>query len=95
MTRRYPRRWLVATLVLTAALSGSALVGAAAGAPDGQATDTTTDAPMGTSPDFPTETVAVGLALAGVVLAAAGAVALRRRDERAGAGEERPEDRRD
>jgi hypothetical protein len=87
------RRWSVATLLFVALLSAGSLVGPAAGAPDTPPTDTVTGTPMGTSGTFPTEAVAVGLALAGIVLAGAGAVALRRRGERNDAGTDGSENR--
>ena len=93
------RQWLVATLVLVTALSGGAPVapatGASVDATGTKTTDTTTATPMGTSGNFPTEMVAVGLAVAGIVFAAAGALAFRRQQrEPDEAGENRPETRR-
>ena len=55
---------------------------------------TTTATPMGTSGNFPTETIAVALAVGGIVLAGAGALALRRRGGRDGTGTDGAENRR-
>ena len=92
------RQWLVATLVLVTALLGGVPGALAAGpsvdASGTQATDTTTATPMGTSGDFPTEMVAVGLAVVGIGLAGAGALAFRRGREPGGTGEENQENRR-
>jgi membrane protein implicated in regulation of membrane protease activity len=71
------RRWLVAALLTVTALAAGAAVGTAAPATP---TDTTTGTPMGTSGNFPTETVAVAFAFGGILLASLGALALRRRD---------------
>jgi len=97
--RRYLRQWLVAVLVFVTVLSAGVPVAPAAGASvdasGTQATDTTTGTPMGTSGNFPTEMVAVTLAVTGIVLAGAGALALRRRSESDGTGEAGPGNRRD
>jgi hypothetical protein len=93
------RQCLVATLALVTALSGGVPAASAASvsvdATGTKTTDTTTATPMGTSGNFPTEMVAVGLAVAGIVFAAAGALAFRRQQrERDETGEDGPETRR-
>jgi hypothetical protein len=95
---RYLRQWLVATLLVVTVFSAGVPIGPAAGASSDasgtQTTDTTTGTPMGTSGNFPTEMVAVALAVTGIVLAGAGALAFRRGREPDATGETGPETRR-
>jgi hypothetical protein len=91
---RHLRQWLVATLLVVTAFSAGVPIGPAAGAADTPATDTTTGTPMGTSGNFPTEMVAVALAVTGIVLAGVGALAFRRGREPDDTGETGPETRR-
>ena len=94
---RCPRQWLVAMLALVTVLSAGVSIGPAAGESSNtsaQTTDTTTGTPMGTSGNFPTEMVAVALAVTGIVLAGVGALAFRRGREPDDTGETGPEARR-